>query len=253
MQTVSHFRPRACMRGHCCTMRRPNSETVQAYNFEAVAFFLLREPAIQTKSKFRRRTRLRGHRRFARRSNSAAVPIYDFGVSLVFCATRLYKLHRMLVDAPACVATADLCKVPFDFRGGSNLRFWGVRSSHFLSTHQHACSFVRCAVRIPRLFELAVLRRSLVFRATRLCKTKSHFRRRTRLERQSLICSPFEFRGGSHLRFLGVRLFFAPPGYTNGIACSSTHPLERPPLICSPLEVATVQVYGFWAFAGFAY
>ena len=29
----------ACMRGHCCTMRRPNSETVQAYNFEPVAFF----------------------------------------------------------------------------------------------------------------------------------------------------------------------------------------------------------------------
>ena len=62
---------------------------------------------------------------------------------------------------------------------------------------------------------------------------------------------PLEFHGGSNWKLWGVRLFFGPPGYTNGIACSSTHPLERPPLICSPFEFATVQVYGFWAFACF--
>ena len=142
------------------------------------------------------------------------------------------------------------------------------------------------AVRLPRRFKFTVLGRShitffvdapacllicsmrrLNSAAVRACgfeafacfprhpavQTKSHFRRRTRLERQSLICSPFEFRGGSHLRFLGVRLFFGPPGYTNGIACSSTHPLERPPLICSPFEFATVQVYGCWVFPCFSH
>ena len=70
-----------------------------------------------------------------------------------------------------------------------------------------------------------------------------------------LICSKCRWNSTAAQiwKLWGVRLFLGPPGYTKGIACSSTHPLERPPLICSPFEFATVQVYGFWAFACFSY